>query len=156
MQLHPAAEVRVVLDAIRRIVRLLRESTRRSERTLGASSAQLFVLQALASGEPRTVNQLAAKTLTHQSSVSAVVTKLGERGLIAKRRSKSDARSVSLTLTKKGRALLERAPETAQERLVAGILALAPKERQKLASGLAALVDRMNLGEGVPSMFFEE
>src|SRR4051812_12400160 len=41
-------DIQVVMDSIRRIVRLLRVSARASERLVGISGAQLFVLQQLA------------------------------------------------------------------------------------------------------------
>ena len=58
-----------VLDSIRRIVRLLREGTRASEDAVGLSAAQLFVLQKLDPAVPLSLNELAARTLMHQSSV---------------------------------------------------------------------------------------
>src|SRR6185312_321205 len=64
-----------VLDSIRRIVRLLREGTRASEDAVGLSAAQLFVLQKLDPAVPLSLTELAARTLTHQSSVSVVVSR---------------------------------------------------------------------------------
>jgi DNA-binding MarR family transcriptional regulator len=65
-----------VLDSIRQIVRLLREGSRDSEERVGLSAAQLFVLQKLDPDEPLSLNELSARTLTHQSSVSVVVSRL--------------------------------------------------------------------------------
>src|SRR5439155_20477086 len=50
---------RAALDAIRRIVRALREESRASERWLGLSAAQLFVLNRLAMAPAVSVNELA-------------------------------------------------------------------------------------------------
>src|ERR1700693_6047167 len=47
MGAHASADARAVLDAIRRIVRLLRPSDRAAEKKTGLSGAQLFVLQQL-------------------------------------------------------------------------------------------------------------
>jgi MarR family transcriptional regulator, lower aerobic nicotinate degradation pathway regulator len=149
-------DARVVLDAIRRIVRLLRESTRISERTAGISSAQLFVLRTLVGSPPLSINDVAERTLTHQSSVSTVVSKLVERGLVSKQRSPDDARRMNLTLTSKGRTVAMRAPDTAQQRLIGGIDALSAKRRRNLAVGLKALIDAMGLAGEPPVMFFED
>src|SRR4051812_6915818 len=83
-------DARSVLDSIRRIVRALRVSSRRAELNVGLSGAQLFVLQKLAEGGRLSVNELAAKTLTHQSSVSVVVQRLSARGLVSSSRSAQD------------------------------------------------------------------
>jgi DNA-binding MarR family transcriptional regulator len=75
-----AARPRDVLDSLRRIVQVLRESSRRAERQLGISGAQLFVLEKLAEAPSQSLNELAERTHTHQSSVSTVVARLVKRG----------------------------------------------------------------------------
>jgi DNA-binding MarR family transcriptional regulator len=147
---------RDVLDAIRRIVRSLREASRASERSLGLSAAQVFVLQRLQAAPAHSVNELAERTLTHQSSVSVVVSKLCERGLAVRTPSAADARRIEIALTKQGRALVERAPVVApQDRLIAGLALLGPRKRRLLAAGLRGLVDAMALPDEPATMFFE-
>src|SRR4051812_34367130 len=131
MQYRPSQD-RAILDAIRRIVRVLRESSALAERTVGLTGAQLFVLQNLSAEGALSVNELAARTLTHQSSVSVVVKRLVERRLVTKQTSPDDGRRVLLSVTPKGRKLLARAPEAAQERLIAGVEALPSYERRTL------------------------
>src|SRR5579871_4327328 len=129
-----AADVRGTLDAFRRIVQTLRASGRDIERKVGLSSAQLFALQQLAGMSGASINDLAARTFTHQSSVSVVVQRLVARKLVAKATAADDRRRVRLSVTDQGRALLRRSPEPVQERLIAGIAALPPNERRALAS----------------------
>src|SRR5665213_199086 len=74
-------EIREILDSIRRIVRLLRVSSREAEREVGLSGAQLFVLRTLSEHKFLSVNELAERTHTHQSSVSVVVQVLVDKGL---------------------------------------------------------------------------
>ena len=153
---HDAADVRAVMDALRRIVRALRLSARAAEGRLGISSAQLFVLHQLAQGDASSVDELAARTLTHQSSVSVVVSRLAERGLVVRRTSPHDARRTAIALTAAGRALLRRAPEVGQARLITGLERLRPSQRRALASQLTALVRALEVGQEEPAMFFEE
>src|ERR1019366_5949434 len=68
--------IRSVMDALRRVVRDLRLSARDAERSAGISGAQLFVLQSLAEEPASSLNVLADRTLTDQSSVSVVVNRL--------------------------------------------------------------------------------
>jgi MarR family transcriptional regulator, lower aerobic nicotinate degradation pathway regulator len=147
---------RAVLDSIRRIVRHLRESSRAAEKSLGIGGAQLFVLQVLAREGSLSVNALAERTLTHQSSVSMVVARLVESGLISRARSRSDARRLELALTARGRAVLRRAPLASQQDLIRGIERLAGRERRALAAGLGALVAAMGLAATPPTMFFHD
>jgi DNA-binding MarR family transcriptional regulator len=146
---------RAVLDGIRHIVRTLREASRSSERTVGLSAAQLFVLQRLADGQALSVNELAARSLTHQSSVSVVVTKLARRGLVERTRAADDARRLEVSLTDAGRAVLARAPAATQDRLIAALALMGRPARARLAGDLALLVDAMGIERRNPPMFFE-
>src|SRR5262245_41415833 len=125
-----------VLDAVRRIVQSLRESSRRAERHVGASGAQLFVLQKLAESPSLSVNELAARTHTHQSSVSTVVARLVESGLVRRAPSGRDGRSVTLSLSARGRRVAEQAPDVPQERLIKAIEQLTEARRRQLAAAL--------------------
>jgi DNA-binding MarR family transcriptional regulator len=149
------AEIRAVLDGVRRIVQNLRESSRWAEKNLGMSGAQLFVLQKLAESPAQSVNALASRTHTHQSSVSTIVARLVAAGLIIRRRSASDARAVELDVTARGRRVVSRAPDAAQERLIDGITRLSPTRRRALASALSALGRAMDADHD-PVMFFED
>lgn len=148
--------IRGVVDALRRVVRDLRLSARDAERAAGISGAQLFVLQALADASAASLNDLADRTLTDQSSVSVVVKRLVDRKLVARKPSSVDARRVELSLTAAGRRLLARCPEPTQMRLVAALRRLSPAEVQGLTRGLGALVREMGLETEAPRMFFDD
>src|SRR5262245_46150204 len=93
---HSAPEATAILDDLRRLVRVLRESSRAAEAILGVTGAQLFVLKTLA-GEPvLSLNTLAERTRTHQSTVSVVVKRLVARGLVTRTTSSVDARRIQL------------------------------------------------------------
>lgn len=149
-------ELRDALDALRRIVQTLRVLGREAERKVGLSPAQLFALQQLASAPGASVNELAERTFTHQSSVSVVIRKLVERRLVAKVTSPDDRRRVRLALTDSGRALLRRSPEPAQDRLIAGLAALQPLQRQALVQGLTDVAATMSESDTPPPMLFED
>ena len=152
----PPAESRTVLDAIRRIVQALRVSSRASEQRLGLSGAQLFVLQTLARQGAWSLNDLADRTATHQSSVSVVVDKLVARELVRRTQSRMDKRRVELSITAAGRKLLARAPEAAQERLITGLSLLPDGDRKGLARALSELARQMQVSEERPQLFFED
>jgi DNA-binding MarR family transcriptional regulator len=148
-------DTRAVLDAVRRIVHALHESSRLAERRVGLSGAQLFVLQKLDEGPGASINDLATRTHTHQSSVSAVVARLVDRRLVHRARSGADARQVELNLTPAGRRLTDRAPDVAQARLVQAIESLTASRRHTLATSLTALASAVDRAGRTPTMFFE-
>ncbi|MEJ7811029.1 MAG: MarR family transcriptional regulator [Gemmatimonadaceae bacterium] len=139
-----SADHHVVLEGIRHLVRELRVSSRASEREHGLSGAQLFVLQQLARSPVESLNELAERTLTHQSSVSVVVSRLVAAGLVSRDASIDDGRRVTIALTPSGRAIARRAPEAAQGRLIAGLRQLSQRELGGLARGIGALVQGMD------------
>lgn len=146
-----------ILDSIRRLVRGLRHSSIEAERRHGLSSAQLFVLSTLAdSGTPLSVNDLAARTLTHQSSVSVVASKLFARGLIRKRRATADSRRVELVLTERGKRALGKDPEPLQGRLIEAIEGLDPVLRHRLARGFREILAASGLDREKAALFFED
>jgi DNA-binding MarR family transcriptional regulator len=149
-------EIRSVLDSIRRIVRALRVSSRAAEKQAGLSGAQLFVLQKLAEvGRALSLNELAERTVTDQSSVSVIVQKLVKRGLVAVSRSKADGRRIEMVLTPPGRKVIGKSSGAAQERLIQALRTMPPAQRRQLASSLDRFVHETGIADAVPSLFFE-
>jgi DNA-binding MarR family transcriptional regulator len=144
------------MDALRRIVRSLRLTARDAERSAGISGAQLFVLQSLAEEHASSLNDLADRTLTDQSSVSVVVRRLTDRKLVARKSSPEDARRIELSLTSAGRRLLMRSPEPTQTRLVAALRRLEAHELTGLTDGLSALVREMGIDADAARMLFDD
>jgi len=147
--------VRQILDSLRRIVQSLRVSARAAEANLGLSGAQLFVLQKLSEESGLSVNDLAERTLTHQSSVSVVAARLVDKGLCSRERSAKDARRLELSITPAGRAALRRSPLAAQEKLIEGISRLKERDRAQLASLLDQLTDLSGIAREPARMFFD-
>jgi DNA-binding MarR family transcriptional regulator len=143
------------MDGLRRLVHALHTATGATERELGVSAAQLFVLRQLALEPGQSLGDLCGRTRTTQSSVSEVVGRLVGRGLVRREPSTRDRRRVVLTLTAAGRALQERAGETVQERLIASLGRLDAAQRGALASGMDAWLAGAGLADLEPAMFFE-
>jgi DNA-binding MarR family transcriptional regulator len=144
-----------VLDVMRRIVRLLREGSAHSQARVGLSAAQLFVLQRLDGPAPLSLTELAARTLTHQSSVSTVVAKLVAKKLVRRRHASDDARRVQLELTAAGRSLVARAPSLPQDRILAAIASLPQRDQERLAQALEQLGHALGFAADAPPMLFE-
>lgn len=144
------------VDDFRRIVQMLRVSSRRAEREFGVSGAQLFVLQKLAQDPAGSVNELAGRTLTHQSSVSVVVRRLVERGLVQRERSPEDARRVELRLTPAGERLLRRSPAMPQIELVETVRELRSHDLRTLARVLRRLAEAIGAADLPPRMIGDD
>lgn len=150
------SDVAATMDALRRLVRFLRLGTRAAESKSGLSSAQLFVLRRLADEPASSIAELARRTLTDASSVSTVVARLVDAGLVSRTTSPDDRRRASIALTARGRKVLERAPEVAQERLFEALHRMPERDRKELARTLVAWVHAAGADELEPRMFFED
>ncbi len=145
----------LAMDAVRRIVRALRTAHVESRAVRGASMAQLFVLREIDKAGIITIGELAERTATAQSSVSAVVARLSSRGLIVRGTSTEDRRRAAITLSDAGRAALASAPETVQERLIAAFRQLPVDRQRTIADGLDEWIAAAGLGHVAATLFFE-
>jgi DNA-binding MarR family transcriptional regulator len=149
-------DIQTVLDCIRRIVHALRVFDRRAEKRFGISGAQLFVLQKLDGGQAISINELAERTHTHQSSVSVVVRKLVKAGFVRRAFSAADGRRVELELSQLGRRLLRSAPPAAQDRLIASLAAFPKIRRRRLGQLLTELIRKTGIDQRPLTLFFED
>ena len=145
-----------VVNSLRRTVRAFRAAAQTVEDVLGISGAQHFVLQRLADAPALSLNDLAARTLTHKSSVSVVVRRLVERGFVRRQRSPADGRSIELTLTPAGRRALERAPDSAQNRMLAALRRFPPRQLARFASLFERFTEELGVAGLEPLMLFED
>jgi DNA-binding MarR family transcriptional regulator len=120
------------------------------------SPAQRFVLEQLASKPGASIGDIAKLTHTDQSSVSVVVSRLVENGLVERKRSAEDARRAELSLSARGRALAKKSAPSGQARLLEALDSLSAARRAALARELDALVAAMGIEDEPPGMFFEE
>lgn len=144
------------LDAIRRLVRTLRTSASEIERDTGLTSAQNFVLHLLGQASSESMNQLATRTMTDQSSVSVVVSRLEAKGLVARTHSATDARRTHVEITPAGREILQGKQPTVQTRLIRA-LELMPRDALVLLEHeITQLTALMGAAHEPPTLFFED
>ena len=144
------------VDSIRRVLRALRIAARDTLATAGLSAAQLFVLRALIDGETASLSDLAERTMTDRTSVTAVVDRLVLRGLVTKGTSDEDRRRASIRITAKGRTVLRRAPRPPTSLLVDALERVEPAELKRLERGLRALTRAMGIDGEPAEMLFED
>ena len=151
-----ARDVSRSMNVIRSIVRAGRINTRAIELKIGISLAQLFVLQQLAVKPAESLNELAERTATHQSSVSVVVRRLVDAGLVTRTSAPHDRRRVHIALTDLGRRRLDDAPPTIQFQLTEALQGMTPEQRKSLADLLEQWASNAGLDVSPVPMLFEE
>ena len=124
-QLHAAA------------IRLLRY-VRKEDVASGVTGAQLSVLSVLAFGGPQTLGALAAAEQVKPPTMSQLVSELERLALVS--RKPLDRRSQEISLTRKGRQLMEAGRRRRLARLTRAIERLPPEQIDKLAQAAGLMV----------------
>ncbi|MEO8382427.1 MAG: MarR family transcriptional regulator [Acidobacteriota bacterium] len=150
-------DAKAILNRVRLLVRALRSFDKQAQSQYGLGAAQMFILHVLQNDEELSMNELADRTATDQSSVSLAAGKLVTEGYVRRGVSEEDRRQVRLSLTPKGRALVKRSPPAAQERLMESVRAMPAADR----AHLLALLDRLMAGMapsdgGIPMLFQDD
>ena len=147
---------RRILDAVRNLVREIRLTSTATHHGEQLSAAQAFVLQTLVDFPGLRINDLADQTSTDQSSVSVVVQKLADSGLVVKERSAADRRAFEVHLTPTGRSLAKKTPVAPQLRLLAGVRKMRPADRKTLATLLEQWLMALGVADTSPPMLGED
>jgi len=143
------------VDAVRRLIRGLRLAEQRTRSATGLSAAQLFVLGGLRESSGMSLSELAERTLTDRTSVSAVVERLEADGAVRTERDPDDRRRTLVDITAAGRRRLATAPPPPTVQLLSALRRLTPQQVRQLTSSLGALLDAMGLRDEPATMLFE-
>lgn len=118
-------------------IRLLRYM-RKEDAASGITGAQLSVLSVLAYGGPQTLGALAAAEQVKPPTMSQLVSALEQLELVA--RKPLDRRSAEISLTRKGRQLLEAGRKRRLARLTKALDRLPPEQIDRLGQAAGLIV----------------
>jgi DNA-binding MarR family transcriptional regulator len=138
-QAEKADGITPILEGLERIFRTVNVFSKRSLRRWGVTGPQLWAMRILRRGGRLTMSDLTRRMHLDMSTVSGVVDRLEEGGVVSRVRDAEDARVVRLSLTRRGRGILERAPEPPRARLARSLARLGPAELRRLGRALADL-----------------
>lgn len=106
---------------------------------LGLTYTQYITLLALWEKDGITVGELCGKLMLDNGTLSPLLKKMQQEGLVERTRSEEDERVVVITLTEEGRALKEKAKDIPVR--VAGCIDLPPEKAMMLCSLLHELLE---------------
>lgn len=132
-----------VLTALRRIFRATDLDAKSLARQTGLTTSQLLVLELLSMAGELTVGGIADKVGLTQGTVTSMIDKLQQRGLVVRRRGSADRRQVKVSLTEEGREMVARAPTALQTRFLEEFSALQDWERHAMVASLQRVADLM-------------
>jgi len=136
------------LIALRQIQRKTELAAKRLAQTAGLTPSQLVVLQNLKDKGELSAGELCQLTQLKHATITSLMDKLVARGYVSRRRSETDRRKVSHTLTKAGQSGLNAAPDLLQVVFEQRFKDLLDWEQAMLVSALervSALIDAEDL-----------
>ncbi len=133
-----------MLIALRRVMRAVDLHSRRLMQSHGLTGPQALVLQAVVGRQQITAGELAGRISLSQATVTDIVNRLEQRGLLTRERSESDRRKVLLRPTPTGIELNAAAPPLLQETFVRRFGELKQWEQLQLLASIQRIAELMD------------
>jgi DNA-binding MarR family transcriptional regulator len=136
-----------ILIRIRQIVRSVNLETKRIQKEHGISIPQLLCLNFLSDRKNFQASHKEIKDFLqlNASTVTGIISRLVEKGLIARLPKQQDRRIGLIILTAKGAELLKKTPEPLHEQLSIKLRQLSPQKIQKLQESFDTINEFLNI-----------
>lgn len=145
----------LVLMELRKIIQAIDRNSKSLLRRVGLTMPQLIILQYVHSQTEVSVGRIAKNNHLGDATVTGILERLEKRGLLLKRKSRRDRRSVLISITEQGVALLQRAPPVMQEGFVDRFNELPKWNQAMIHSAVQQLVHIMNAASIQASSFLK-
>jgi DNA-binding MarR family transcriptional regulator len=136
-----------VLVSLRRIIRATDLHSRQLGKATGLTTPQLVVMRAIQSLSAPVASDIARSVSLSQATVTNILNRLEDHGLVNRARSEKDKRRVNISLTAAGKALLKTAPQPLQESFIERFGALKKWEQHQIIASLERLAMMMDADE---------
>ncbi|MFO7557326.1 MAG: MarR family winged helix-turn-helix transcriptional regulator [Desulfobacterales bacterium] len=133
-----------VLIAIRRIIQSVDLHSRYLVRHFGLTGPQLIILKEISNRKEVSISEIAKSVSLGQPTVTGILERLENRGLIIRRRSKSDKRKVLISITETCQAIMKKAPPPMQEHFTTLFNSLQDWEQSMILASLQRIVSLMD------------
>ena len=134
-----------IIYSIRRLMQAGELYTKELNKIYNISSAQLNCLVTLYENGPLPPSQIAKLMMVNSSTITGIIDRLEQKGLVKRMRISTDRRVITVDLTKNGKVLAENAPPPIQYKLFDGLSNVSEKEIKNIADSLLKLTDMLDV-----------
>ncbi len=134
-----------IIFAIRRLIQAAELYTKELNKKYQISAAQLNCLLALYENGPLPPSQIARHMMVQSSTVTGVVDRLEQKGLVSRSRNTRDRRIITVQLTDLGIDLTVNAPPPIQQKIVNGLKKLSEDEKERIFRALNTLTSMLDV-----------
>lgn len=141
----PRDLVKQIIFQIRRLTQAKELYTKELNKKYQVSASQLNCLLALYENGPLPPSQIAKHIMVKSSTVTGIIDRLEQKGLVTRSRTSPDRRVITVELTQSGRTLAENAPPPIQQKVLEGLERLPQSEMEKIVLGLNMLTRMLDV-----------
>lgn len=139
-----SAKANAALVGLRRIIRATDAAAKDLARATELTTSQLLVLNILENGGPHTIGELVREVNLAQATVTTLVDRLEERGLVSRSRGEIDRRKVQVALLPSAAEVLRRAPTLLQTIFLRNFAQLSDWEQSLIVASLERVAHMLN------------
>ncbi|MBL4764470.1 MAG: MarR family transcriptional regulator [Colwellia sp.] len=136
-----------LLIALRKVIRAIDLHSKHLNKTSGLTSPQLLIMLEIDKASGVNSSQVAKNVNLSAATVTNIIDRLENKGLITRVRNTEDKRKVALYLTENGQAILLNAPQPLQEHFIKNFANLAQWEQSQMLSSIERLAEMMDANE---------
>ena len=134
-----------IIYSIRRLMQGSERYTKEINKKYNVSAAQVNCLLALHEYGPLPPSQIAKMILVNSSTVTGIIDRLEQKGLVERQRISQDRRVITIQLTESGKTLAENAPSPIQQKIIDGLKKLNPQEIEHIVNALNMLTNMLDV-----------
>lgn len=142
-KLQPAGETLQFLQGVWELVHALDVRSKRMSQTLGVTGPQRLVIRIVGQKPSQTASEISQMLGKHPSTLTGVLARLEERGLIAREVDAADRRRARFTLTAAGKKVDRERRGTVEAATRRALSRLDPPAVEALLSGMSVLVEEL-------------
>jgi DNA-binding MarR family transcriptional regulator len=136
-----------LLISLRRVIRAIDIHSRQLNKLSGLTGPQLMVIQKIDQLDAPLAKQIAQEINLSAATVTTIIDRLENRGMVIRTRSETDKRKVHLSLSDAGKTLLNSAPTPLQEHFIMRYQNLEEWEQSQLLSAVERIATMMDANE---------
>jgi len=131
--------VKEIIYQIRRLLQARELYTKELNKKYQVSAPQLNCILALYENGPLPPSQIAKYIMVKSSTVTGIIDRLEQKGLVTRLRKSPDRRVITIELTEAGKRLANNAPPPIQQKIIDGLKRLPEGEIEEIVRGLTKL-----------------
>jgi len=136
--------VKEIIYQIRRLIQARELYTKELHKKYAVTAAQLNCVLALKECGPLPPSQIARVIMVKSSTVTGIIDRLEQKGLVVRLRNSPDRRVITIQLTAAGKRLANNAPPPIQQKILDGLKKLSKDDIKRIVASLNMLTHMLD------------